>query len=357
MPPARGREKRNRVSEVADRLLREGRGGELERELGRFDPDRLEEAERESWHHLRGVAAFWRGDRAEALRRFAAGHASCPESVEIRFSLAQELQHFGRVDEAFPLFDGCELRSLHGAYAMTAARYAYLWGELERGLSYLDPVLAAYDELGIVDDHFLYMRNLPFFGEAWATLGALHELLGSPEVFFAYTERAARQLRDYDFTELKTFVAALRSGDFLPVIDRLAGLRAEQELAGSPTGYAAMLGAVLRAVTTDAARPHDLLDSVSLADEDFPWLEDVRTLAHVAIASRESEADLEAELVDRFRARQPLLFEPHHAFDFRLLDVQELLRPAYQAACRARRSDERRETEPSQSDGLRRDPS
>jgi len=183
MPPLFRREKTNQVSDLADRLLREGRPGELEKELSRFDPGRLRGAERASWHHLWGVAAFRRGDRPEALRRFTEGYSDCSDSMDIRFSLAQELQHTGRMEEAFRLFDACEFGSLSGGHAMAAARYAYLWGEFERGLSYLDPVLAAYDQLSIVDDHFLHMRNLPFFGNTWATIGALHELRGSLDVF------------------------------------------------------------------------------------------------------------------------------------------------------------------------------
>lgn len=330
------RDRENRVLALAGRLLGDGRQGELERELGRLDLDRLEESEQESWRHLWGVTALQRDDRPEALRRFTSGYAAYPESMEIRFSLAQELQHVGRVEEAFSLLDACQFPLLSGGHAMTAARYAYLWGELERGLAYLDPVVKAYDKLGIVDDHFLYTRRLPFFGDAWSTLGALHELRGSSDELLAYTERAARRLRDYDFGPVETFAAALQSGDLRPVIDELGARLEKLQSDLGPGGYPAMRRAVLLAVAGDGERPHELLDSVTLEHKDFPWLEDIRTLAHAAIASREGEDDREAELLGAFKARQPLLFEPHHAFDFRLLDYQEKLRPGYQAACRSR---------------------
>jgi hypothetical protein len=97
-----------------------------------------------------------------------------------------------------------------------------------------------------------------------------------------------------------------------------------------------MQRAVLRAVTTDLEESHELVDSVTLTDRDFPWLNDIRILAHSAIAHRESDSAREAGLREVFLQRQPLLFEPHHAFDFRLLGYQEQLRPDYQGACRAR---------------------
>ncbi len=330
------REKRNRVRDLTDPLLQEGRDSEIEAALARFDPEHLRDEELETWHQLHGVAAFQRGDRPAALERFAEGHAACPDAESIRFSLAQELQHVGRVEEAFSHFDRCDLARLSGQHTMVATRYAYLWGEFERGLTYLQPILAAYDQLGIVDDHFLYMRNLPFFGTTWATLGALHELGGSLDAFHDFTERATQELREYDFDEIEAFAMSLRSMDFRPVIDRLAALVVQNETNGVPTGYAAMQRSTLRAVTTEDLAPNDVLASVTLTDRDFPWLEDIRTLALACVAHARSESVRELELREAFRAKQPLLFEPHHAFDFRVLEYQETLRPEYQAECRAR---------------------
>jgi len=41
--------------------------------------------------------------------------------------------------------------------------------------------------------------------------------------------------------------------------------------------------------------------------------------------------DREHEALAEFWPRQPLLFEPNHAFTFGLIDYQETLKPRYQA--------------------------
>ncbi|MFZ4695082.1 MAG: hypothetical protein ACOYMV_08150, partial [Verrucomicrobiia bacterium] len=57
----------DRLDALANRLQAEGRSGDLEAELGRFDPKSLQGVEKESWYHLRGIAAFQRNDRPLAF--------------------------------------------------------------------------------------------------------------------------------------------------------------------------------------------------------------------------------------------------------------------------------------------------
>jgi hypothetical protein len=72
------------------------------------------------------------------------------------------------------------------------------------------------------------------------------------------------------------------------------------------------------------------LDNVRLVDNDFPWLADVLLLAKAA-AARRSGSEEERDHVSAFLAKQPLLFEPDHAFNFRLLEYQEILKTEYRA--------------------------
>ncbi|MBN1855161.1 MAG: hypothetical protein JW829_20690 [Pirellulales bacterium] len=69
-----------------------------------------------------------------------------------------------------------------------------------------------------------------------------------------------------------------------------------------------------------------LLESVTLAPNDFPWLEDMRLLAKCEQANHAVNVEQEAELRAQFIARQPLLFEPDNAINFNLLKYQEHLK-------------------------------
>ena len=63
--------RRETVDQVIDRLVTQHRTDMLEQELRKFDPSRLQDKEKQTWHFYWGVAAFRRGDRPEAFRRFA----------------------------------------------------------------------------------------------------------------------------------------------------------------------------------------------------------------------------------------------------------------------------------------------
>jgi hypothetical protein len=71
------------------------------------------------------------------------------------------------------------------------------------------------------------------------------------------------------------------------------------------------------------------LDGVSIGPDDFPWLSDIRLIAKARVLGRAGDAEGAKQLVDEFMGRQPLLFEPWHAFHFGLLDEQEHIKPLY----------------------------
>jgi hypothetical protein len=171
--------RKNRIDELANRLAREGKADQIERELERFDPKELKGPERESWFHLWGITAFRRGDRSTAFARFRAAREACPTSSVIAFSLGQEHEARGEPALMFELFDACRFPKVPASHALVQARYAYLWDDLSRAESYIEPIFEAYWSLGIVDDTFLYIRGLPFFTQTWAYLAAFLELGGS----------------------------------------------------------------------------------------------------------------------------------------------------------------------------------
>lgn len=321
----------NRVDELAARLQRENRARELEAELSRLDLLELEDDERESWYHLWGISAFRRGDRTAALERFSEGHLAFPNSGMIAFSLGQELEHSGEVTRMIELFDRFPFPEIPASYALAQARYAYLWDRPEKALHYTLPILDAYHSLGVVDDNFLYIRGLPFFGQTWSYLGAFLELTNDLPRLGRITEEAKRRFSDYDFDLLLFFLGCVESGDFSGFVERRKRAAADARERGFPSGYLAIQAAVMEALEADGVDlAEEVLAAVELGDDDFPWLEDIRLLARCAAAEKSGEQGREAELRELFLARQRLLFEPDHAFDFRILGYQEKLKRLYQ---------------------------
>ena len=326
----------DRVAERANELFRAGRGAEIEAALLAFDRAGLTPGEQHSLDHFLGVSAFQRGDRPEALRRYRDAATRHPESHAIRFGLAQELQHVGLAVQAFGLFDQCNFRALSARHVVLGCQYAYLWGEPERGLRWIDLICQAYAQLGNADPSFLHSRGLPDFFLTWGTLGAFHEMRGDLAPLESYTARAAATLRDFDFGICVDILDAVRSGDYTKVLAGLAQTEHVMRQQGLPDGLPRAHGAVIHALTSPGVDAEAVLDTITVTERDFPWLDDMGVLAEAAVARRAGDGAAEDTLRADFLRRQPRLFEPHWAFTFRVFDYQETLRPIYQEACRAR---------------------
>ncbi|HXA20218.1 MAG TPA: hypothetical protein VN380_24785 [Thermoanaerobaculia bacterium] len=318
---------KNRIDDLANRLSREGRAGDIEAQLPRLRNQRLNNDELESWHHLWGIVAFQRGDHATALSRFEEGAQVCPSSGVIRFSLAQERLFLNDRERAFLDFDELLFPGVPRDYALAAARYAYLWDELDRGWRYAYAFLPEYFKLGIADDHFLYVRGLPFFGQTWAYLAAFAILAKRLEELSAITVDAEKRLSEFDFSELKLRLQGYESGNLTPWLTSVEEEARRAEREGWPEGYPSMQAAAIAAhinVNMTAARQR--LESVKLTEKDFAWLADIRTLALCELASHAGDGEGEKRLKSVFLTRQPLLFEPDHAVNFDVLGYQELLK-------------------------------
>jgi tetratricopeptide (TPR) repeat protein len=322
----------NRVDALADALHRAGRSDEVERVLERLDPSTLSPAELQSWWHAYGVAALQAGREDEALERFQEGYARFPGSAHIRFSLGQQYVRAHEVDRGFALFRTCAFPDVPSAYVLAQARYAYLWDRHADGMSFIRPFFATYRELGILDDHFLFVRGLPFFGRWWAYLAAFAILAGELGELESVTRFVVAHCRDYDFAYLQLELAAHRDDAPALLLEALDARLGTMSAGDFPSGSVRMQIAIIRArtvATVDAARA--LLAGVTLSEGDASWLEDVRTLALAEAAQRLGDPVLERACVDAFLARQPMLFEPDIALGFHLLRYQERLKPRARA--------------------------
>jgi tetratricopeptide (TPR) repeat protein len=321
---------RNRIDDLISTLAAEDRMTDLEHELDQVTFWKLRSSERETWHYARGIAAFRRGDYAQALQRFEKGRTAAPRSARIAFALGQEYERVGRVADMLAAFDACPFPRVPSAYALMQARFAYLWDRPQKALQYVLPILDAYEALQIADDHFLFMQGLPFFSETWSYLGAFLELTGDLATLRALTERARQHLKEYAFDGQVLLLECLERDDVTPLIEALEQTVQEGMALGWPVGYPAICLAVLQSQRTDDPQEAEhILDAVTLSDEDPPLLDDIRLLARCAVARRAGDNERESVLMRQFLERQPMLLEPSRAFDVRLLQYQERLKPLY----------------------------
>jgi len=321
----------NRIDALANRLQQEGRIDELESELAKFDPTALEGAEKESWYHLRGIEPFRQGNRPLAFERFREGVRQCPDSGWLLFSLGQEHEFMGEIEQMFECFGKAMFPAVPAQCALAEARYAYLWNRTDKGWSYVEPLMPVYFDLKILDTTFLHIRGLPFFEQAWAYLAAFSQLDGDFESLSDLTRRAESKCHDLDFDYLKAELEGVRSGDFSILKEKLRSSIREAESRKLPCGYHAMrLNILLAQETDDAQEAIRILDSVRLADNDFPWVGDMRLLAKCEQAHKRGNGSMETELRTQFLTRQPMLFEPDNAVNFNLLRYQENLKRDFQ---------------------------
>lgn len=317
----------NLIDALANRLQQEGHIDRLESELAKFDPHTLEGAEKESWYHLHGIVPFQQGDRPLAFERFQEGVRQCPDAGLLLFSLGQEHEFRGETEQMFECFDQAMFPKVPAQYTMAEARFSYLWGRTDKGWSYVEPLIPVYFDLKILDTTFLHIRGLPFFEQTWSYLAAFSQLDGDFEKLSELTERAESECSDLDFDYLKAELEGLRSGDFSVLKEKLRSSIRDSESSNFPSGYQTMrLNVLLAQEIGDEQESCRLLDSVTLADNDFPWLDDMRLLAKCERAHEAGNATQEAELRKQFLERQPMLFEPDHAISFNLLEYQENLK-------------------------------
>jgi hypothetical protein len=321
---------RETPDQLANRLQREGGIDQLEENLKQYDPAKLGPKERESYHHIWGITAFRRGDRAEAFRRFKEGLASFPDSQVLLFSLGQEYEWRREIDQMLACFDRCSFPQLGGNYVMAMARYAYLWDRPAEGAKFLQSIKDAYFKLGIVDDNFLYMRRLPFFGQTWSYLVAFAWMKKDFSMADEFLVSAKARLAEYNYDALESFYRCLKANDYGLEIQRLQNeLRTQDKR--FPAGYQQTKLAALQALSNrDPVQVAAILDAVAFESHDFPWLSDVVLVHRARSFWVAGNSAAEKPPRDSFLAKQKLLFEPDHAANFAFLDYQETLKPLYQ---------------------------
>ncbi|MCK9226838.1 MAG: hypothetical protein M0P30_03455 [Syntrophorhabdaceae bacterium] len=317
----------NRIQELANKLYNEGKFGDLESELLKFDPADLNDNEKESWYHAYGVVSFRRHDRETAFERFKEGVKQCPRSGNLSFSLGQEYELRGDVENMLACFDKALFPSVPAQYVLAEAKYAYLWDRTDKSRFYIDSLLPVYFKFKVLDTTFLMMRGLPPFEQVWAYLAAFSQLEDNFDMLDKITERVERTCSDLNCEFLKAELEGFRSGDFSSLKNMLRSLILDSIARKYPYGHQAMrLNVLLTQETRGFVEAMTMLDSVVLTGKDFPWLDDIRLLAKCELMGRTNNTAEEARLKSQFVERQPFLFEPDIAVNFNLLRYQEKLK-------------------------------
>ena len=317
----------NRVDDLANELQQEGRIKDLEHELKHLDYSSLSKIEKETWWHLYGIVAFQDGHDNEALQRFQEAYNKFPDSAQIRFSLGQQYIRTGAIKKGFDLFKTCRFPEVSREFALAQARYAYLWNRHEDGKLFLRPFFDAYKQVKILDDHFLYVRGLPFFSQWWSYLTAFAILSDDFEEIESVTKYVSKSCSDYDFDYLQVELEAYKNDKPQILLEMLEKRLENMSGDNFPTCYTRMNIAVIKSRMSESIEAaHSILSSVELSEQDFPWLNDIRTLALAEVAHRLGDSINEKEHIKAFIAKQTMLFEPDIALNFHLLRYQERLK-------------------------------
>jgi hypothetical protein len=340
---------------------------ELGAVLDGMDHRHLPTGEQEMWYRARGIVEFRTKQRARAREIFEEGVRQFPASGWLNYGLGQEYEAQGRIDEMAACFRHVRLEQVGSPTVLAMARYYYLWNRAEQGQVVIQAIFDRYYDLKIADDMFLYMRGLPMFDEAFGYRATFARLAGKLDQARWELARARSDLSDLGVERLEMDLEATATGNWAPVLVDLEGVLKSVD-PQMPTGRLRMKRAILRC---KAVSPHNFpppppgearlnfppplaaearhnfppplagegrvgaslaeLDAVALSSGDHPWLADIRTLAKAELYRRFDMPDREQETLAAFWPRQPMLFEPNHAFHFGLIDYQETLKPHYQS--------------------------
>ena len=317
----------NRVDEFANALQGDDHIQRLEEWLNKFDLDNCTPAEKNSWHHLYGIISFQLGDDAEALRRFDRGHKECPDFQPITFSLGQQCIRSGDIERAFNLFGQCRFPELPRDFNTMIVRYAYLFDQTNVAIDHLKQFLPWYKQLKILDDTFLYIRGMPFFG-AWLDEVLVISMLQND---FAFVDEVIEwmngEAHDYDEESILASIEYAKTGDYSVLARQSQDQIERHPNSQMPMGFHHTRVAIGKARSaTSHADGVRVLDELTIGSNDHRWLDDMLVLAKYEVAGKFDMDGLRDGYESEFMARQALLFEPNLALSFGMVGVQEELK-------------------------------
>ncbi|MGF1633528.1 MAG: hypothetical protein ACFCVE_06730 [Phycisphaerae bacterium] len=315
----------NRIDKAAEEALRlrqvYGTPEALERVIRPFILDDLTPPEAEAYHYFQAVIAITRQDESEAFRRLRLGLKLYPNSDRIRFTLAQQHEQLGEVDDCFALLAEMPEPQRQGPLALAAARFAYLWDQTDLAMQHLTPLIERH--AGLLP---------PADGITAPGLQDVLRYAAGVLVDAGRHDDAATLVSRFEDDQQQTLADVLlwirchAAGDMKPLIEELS-----DRLAFSRGAIPIRL-AILRAQEAEEGETAaKILQEPVVRRDHYGWLDDIRLLAAAEVAGRFDKVEREEELQREFVQEQPYLLEPHQAMFFNLIDYQQPLKKAYQA--------------------------
>lgn len=319
--------KQNIVDELLNKYIPTNDFNSLRNELNNLNYNKLSIKEKEDWYYIKGIIEFRTNNRPAAFNLFKEGLSLFPNSSAMSFSLGQEYEYIGQIDNALLHFNNVNLEQVGGATIMAITRYLYLWSKYKEATKFLDQIFDAYFKLGIIDDNFLYIRGLPFFSEAFDYF-ILFSMLNNNYSEVDKLFEKCKALNEYDFKLLEIEIEAYKTNNFIPLINEINSLITNYPDMPHGTHKMRVASLLVNSIDniTDALKT---IDDVILSENDFRWLDDIKIIKKAEIYNKFKLIEEENVCLKAFYKNQPLLFEPNHVVNYNLIIYQEKLKKHY----------------------------
>lgn len=318
--------KKTEIEKILDKYANAGDFNSIIRELDTLDLDTLPASQQEDWFFYRGVSEMRLNNRDKALEIFIKGFEKIPTSQRIAFSIGQEYEQKGDQVNATHYFTKVKYSHQTAEFYNRIMQYFYLWGKYGEGVKMIQSILDTIYELGIIDDTFLHIRELPFFSQIYPV-----------KLVFSYLENGSIDQDEFnkykdkfgakEVEQIENLMKALVEKEYEPILASKQVILDKVRKDKFPSTFQKIQIALFQNKTEDNLdNGLKRIDEITIGDNDFPWLNDVKTLGKAEIAGRLGDKQKESELLDKYFDAQLLMFEPFISFDFGFVDYQETIK-------------------------------
>lgn len=318
--------KKNVIENIIDKYANVGDFNSIIRELDSLELDTLTNDLLEDWYFFRGVSEMRLNNRDKALTIFETGFEKIHTSQRLAFSIGQEYEYKGDKNNATKYFTEVKYSHQTAEFYNRIIQYFYLWGKYDQGIKMTQPILETIYGLGIIDDTFLHIRELPFFSQIYPVkivFSYLKSDFVDQDEFNRYKEKFGAD----ELEQTENLIKALVNNDYEPILASTQTVLDRIRNDKFPSAFQELQIALFQNKTeNNLDNGFKKIDAIIIGENDFPWLNDVKTLGKAELAGRLGDKQKENELLEKYFETQLLMFEPFISFDFGLVDYQEKIK-------------------------------
>ncbi|MHA1917628.1 MAG: tetratricopeptide repeat protein [Candidatus Ranarchaeia archaeon] len=301
----------------------------LKEKISQLEITDLKSQEKEAYVQLSALMEAKFGDMNKAIKILEEEVNNYPKSFGIFWNLALLLEKQCKMDKAKQYFKKI-LKINNSIYTfLMVSRLYYLWDFYREGLEISQNLLEIYHNLKIVDDHFLLTRGYPSYKEVFANFTIFSLAIEKPNLAKKKLEYAKQNLTDFPFERLEPTLKAITSENWDQVFQDLEKEKQEIKKFNGTTEVQDIHQALImsrKEKTYEEAINH--LNSIDIKLDENNWLNHLILFGKAEAANKHKNKQ-EKQLQEKFLKKQPLLFEPHHIFNFGLFEYQEKLKKKY----------------------------